>query len=121
MDGGKGEERERKGKQDESMVKERKTDSKKEWETERKGRRRDRGDGKERYKDSKIEWNPWNRGDKPKNDVLADMEVWWKKKNMGERDIERALTELSENERTGVRSSSPENGKEEESEGSVVG
>jgi hypothetical protein len=31
---------------------------------------------------------------------------------MGERDIERALTELSENERTGVRSSFPENGKE---------
>jgi hypothetical protein len=34
---------------------------------------------------------------------------------------QRALTELSENERTGVRSSSPENGKKEESEGSVVG
>jgi hypothetical protein len=46
------EERKRKRKQDESMIKERKADNQKELQTERKGRRRDRGDGKERYKDS---------------------------------------------------------------------
>ncbi len=48
----------------------------------------------------------------------------WKsdeRRRIWEIEIERALTELSENERTGVMSSSPENGKKEESEGSVLG